>query len=189
MYTTIYFIRHAHSHFVFGKERERPLSEKGFLAAEHVVKYLENVKFDAIFSSPYTRAIQTVEGLSAPSKMMIAEGLRERELKGPYKMSAEEIEVAMQQSFNNIDYCLEGGESVRQAQERALPIILEILKNPKYQTVAVGTHGNIMTSIFHYFNTSIGYSFWKSTKKPDIHKLIFNDDQLISIENLSYEEG
>lgn len=187
MYTTIYFIRHAESHFVLGKERERPLSEEGFLAAEKLAKTLENVKFDAIFSSPYLRAIQTAERLSAPSKMMIEEDLRERTLKGPFKLSAEEIDLAIQQSFDNIDYCLEGGESVRQVQQRALPVIFGILKNPNYHTVAIGTHGNIMTSIFHYFNTSIGYSFWKSTKKPDIHKLVFNDDRLISMENINYE--
>ena len=187
MYTTIYFIRHAESPFILGKERERPLSEEGFLAAKQVMKMLENVKFDAIFSSPYTRSIQTVEGLSFPYQMVIEEDLRERTLKGPYKLSAEDIDLAIQQSFDDIDYCLEGGESVRQVQQRALPVIFEMLKNQNYHTVAVGTHGNIMTSIFHYFNNSIGYSFWKSTKKPDIHKLVFNDRQLISLENINYE--
>lgn len=170
-----------------GKERERPLYEEGFLAAKNLVKYLDNVKFDVVYSSPYIRAIQTVEGLSAPSQMVIEEDLRERTLKGPYKLSAEEIDLAIQRSFDDIDYCLDGGESVRQVQQRALPVIFEILKNPNYHTVAVGTHGNIMTSIFHYFNNSIGYSFWKSTKKPDIHKLVFNDNQLISVENINYE--
>ncbi|MEO4053890.1 histidine phosphatase family protein [Solibacillus sp. CAU 1738] len=186
MHTTIYFIRHADSHFVLGKERERPLSEEGVLAAGKLVSSLQNVHFDAVFSSPYKRAIQTLDGLVDPVDIILEEDLRERTLKGPYKLTAEEIDLAIKQSFENVDYCLDGGESVRQVQYRALPVIFGILENQNYNTVAIGTHGNIMTSIINYFDDTIGYSFWKSTKKPDIHKLVFNSFHLISIKKITF---
>lgn len=39
--TTIYFVRHAHSTYT-KEERERPLSEKGYLDAENVTRLLKD---------------------------------------------------------------------------------------------------------------------------------------------------
>ncbi|MBK3496408.1 histidine phosphatase family protein [Viridibacillus sp. YIM B01967] len=182
MKINIYFIRHADSPFIFGQERERPLSEKGKELAEKLVNSLSEIEFDAVFSSPYKRAIQTLDGLIEPSKVVIEEGLRERAIKGQYKLPQNEIDVALWKSFENIDFCLEGGESIREAQNRSLPIILDILGNPKFENVAIGTHGNIMTSILNYFKPSLGYDFWKSTEKPDIYQVTFDGYHLLAIE-------
>ena len=38
--TTIYFVRHAHSTYT-KEERERPLSEKGYLDAENVTQFIK----------------------------------------------------------------------------------------------------------------------------------------------------
>ncbi|MGE7837628.1 histidine phosphatase family protein [Viridibacillus arvi] len=181
MKTTIYFIRHAESPFIFGQERERPLSEKGKESAEKLVSSLNKIKFDAVFSSPYKRAIQTLDGLIEPSKIIIEEGLKERAIKGQYKLSQNEIDLELRKSFENIDFGLEGGESVKEAQNRSLPIIFDILGNPKFENVAIGTHGNIMTSILNYFEPSLGYDLWKSTEKPDIYQLTFDGYHLLEI--------
>lgn len=181
MKTTIYFIRHAESPFILGQERERPLSEKGKESAEKLVSSLNKIEFDAVFSSPYKRAIQTLDGLIDPSKIVIEEGLRERAIKGQYKLPQNEINLVLRKSFENIDFCLEGGESVKEAQNRSLPIIFDILGNPDFENVAIGTHGNIMTSILNYFEPSLGYDFWKSTEKPDIYQLSFDGYHLVEI--------
>lgn len=47
--TTIYFIRHAESPFIFGAERERPLSEKGYKDSIEVAAKLTEVHFDKLF--------------------------------------------------------------------------------------------------------------------------------------------
>ncbi|BCD22745.1 hypothetical protein BC30090_1642 [Bacillus cereus] len=61
--TTIYFVRHAHSTYT-KEERERPLSEKGQLDAENVTHLLKDRHIDVVISSPYKRAIQTVQGIA-----------------------------------------------------------------------------------------------------------------------------
>ncbi|MBJ7988057.1 histidine phosphatase family protein, partial [Bacillus cereus] len=77
--TTIYFVRHAHSTYT-KEERERPLSEKGWLDAQNITSLLKDEKIDVVISSPYERAIQTVEGIANANKLSIQleEDLRER---------------------------------------------------------------------------------------------------------------
>ena len=184
--TNIYFIRHAHSPFVFAQERERPLSEEGKKSAEKLIESLQSIHFDAVFSSPYIRSLQTLEGLIEYSGIIIDENLKERVLKGNYQLPEDEIEIAMKESFKNPDFCLEGGESIRQAQYRSLPIIFNIIENPILKNVAIGTHGNIMTTIINYFDSSFGYTFWKSTEKPDIYKLTFDGYQLVTAKKMKF---
>ena len=74
-------------------------------------------------------------------------------------MSWEEVEPAIEKSFEDKDYCLPGGETTRQAQKRAVPIIKQMLKEYEGKQIVVGTHGNIMTIIMNYFNQEYGYEF------------------------------
>ncbi|AIE78977.1 Phosphoglycerate mutase family 2 [Bacillus cereus] len=77
--TTIYFVRHAHSTYT-KEEQERPLSEKGHLDAENVTRLLKDKHIDVVISSPYKRAIQTVQGIANTYHVSIEieEDLRER---------------------------------------------------------------------------------------------------------------
>lgn len=64
METTVLMIRHAESPFIFGKERTRGLSKKGKEDASAITTVLHSFNIDVIVSSPYTRAIQTIQGLA-----------------------------------------------------------------------------------------------------------------------------
>ena len=64
MKTTLFMIRHAQSPFIFGQERTRKLSEQGELDANKITEQLKQEKIDVMVSSPYTRAIQTIEGIA-----------------------------------------------------------------------------------------------------------------------------
>ncbi|WP_258235034.1 histidine phosphatase family protein [Paenibacillus agaridevorans] len=64
METIIYFVRHAESPYIAGMERSRGLSENGILHAIEVKNILINQDIDYIISSPYERAIQTVQPLA-----------------------------------------------------------------------------------------------------------------------------
>ena len=179
-------VRHAESPFVFGEERTRGLSAEGELEAKKVAKIMLTEKVDIIVSSPFVRSIQTIEGIAKNRNIEIklSEELRERMIKGNYKLPWEEIVPAIEKSFIDKDYCLLGGETTRQAQERAIPIIKQVLTEHKGKNIVVGTHGNIMTIILNYFNEQYGYKFWKSTSKPDIYKLVFSDITLKEVKRI-----
>ena len=68
--TTLYLIRHAQAGEPgpqYPDESQRPLVDKGFEQAQTLTKVFKKleVSFDALFSSPYTRATQTAKPLEA----------------------------------------------------------------------------------------------------------------------------
>lgn len=183
MITNIYMVRHAESPFVDGQERIRGLSVEGEEDAGEVAKLMLLEEVDVIVSSPFARSIKTIEEIATTRNLEIKliEELRERMIKGNYKLSWEEVEPAIEKSFSNKDYCLPGGETTRQAQERAIPIIKQLLKEHTGKNIVIGTHGNIMTIMLNYFDEQFGYDFWASTSKPDIYKLVFSGSELIEV--------
>jgi 2,3-bisphosphoglycerate-dependent phosphoglycerate mutase len=185
--TSIIMVRHADSPFIFGEERTRGLSEEGFADAKRVADLLSQIEIDHIISSPYIRAIQTVQYLADNKGLpvILYEELIERSIKGlDYKAIWDLLFKAIEKSFIDLDYALEGGESTRMAQKRAIPTIEEMLKDYHGKTVIIGTHGNIMTIIMNHYNKNYGFDFWNSTSKPDIYKMTFQGQKLESIERL-----
>jgi len=58
--TTLYFIRHAESDTSVTDDRTRPLTVKGHTDCALVADYLSDKIIDAIYSSPYKRAVDTI---------------------------------------------------------------------------------------------------------------------------------
>lgn len=151
--------------------------------------------FDSVFTAGACRSEnKTVQYLAESKNLTIDEyeELIERPIKGlDYKASGDHLLEAIEKSFSDIDFALEGGESTRKAQERAIPVIHKLINDYYGKTIVIGTHGNIMTIIMNYYNKNYGYHFWNSTSKPDIYKLIFVQDQLQDIERIweSFSDG
>ncbi|PEP56145.1 MULTISPECIES: histidine phosphatase family protein [Bacillus] len=176
--THIYFVRHAHSIYT-PEERERPLSEKGRNDAQSVAELLKEEKIDVVISSRYKRAIQTVQGVANQFQLPIQfeEELRERLLS---KESVEDFEEAIMKVWENPIFSFKGGESNNIAQKRGVTCIQNILKQYKGKNIVVGTHGNIMVLIMNYFDSTYDYHFWKTLDMPDVYKLTFNEESLLS---------
>lgn len=189
MKTTLYMVRHAESPFVFGQEKTRGLSEQGFVDANKVADVLEGVDIHFVASSTYARAVQTVQPVADRRGLPVIqyEELRERAIKGlDYKAPWEDLEKAIEKSFADIDYALDGGETTRAAQQRSMPVIDRLLREYSGKNIVVGTHGNMMTIIMNAYNSEYGFDFWKSTSKPDIYKLTFDcrNRQLETVERM-----
>jgi len=185
MGTYVYMIRHAESIYVHGNERLRGLSDKGREDARKVEAVLRDEAIDVFVSSSYMRAIETMRALAESHGKDITEyeELRERPIAGPEIIMDESLLfTAIEKSFADKDYKMEGGESTREAQVRAIPIFKQLLVEHAGKKIAIGTHGNIMTIIMNYFDESYGYDFWKSTSKPDIYRLEFDGLSLKSVE-------
>lgn len=186
--TTIYFVRHAHSTYT-KEERERPLSEKGQLDAENVTSLLKDAHIDVVISSPYKRAIQTVQGIANTYdvSIQIEEDLRERLLSSE---SVTDFNDAVQKVWEDWDFAHEGGESNDVAKRRAVICMQNILKKYKDKNIVIGTHGNIMVLLMNYFDSKYDFRFWKTIRIPDIFKLNFHNEDLVSaerIENMGHQ--
>ncbi|MBR9654348.1 histidine phosphatase family protein [Bacillus thuringiensis serovar pingluonsis] len=180
--TTIYFVRHAHSTYT-KEERERPLSEKGHCDAENVIHLLKDKHIDVVISSPYKRAIQTVQGIANTYHVSIEieEDLRERLLSSE---PVADFNDAIENVWEDWSFAYEGGESNDVAQRRAVICMQSILKKYKGKNIVIGTHGNIMVLLMNYFDSKYDFRFWKTLRMPDIFKLNFHNEDLVAAERI-----
>jgi 2,3-bisphosphoglycerate-dependent phosphoglycerate mutase len=187
MKTYIYFVRHAISPFSLDNERNRGLSEQGKLDSIRAAELLKTEGIDFVVSSTFARAIDTVKPLAdlLNKEIIQYEELVERPIASlKYKIEEEELLKGIEKSFIDIDSSLPEGETTRQAQERSIPTIIQIITDHKGKKIVIGTHGNIMTIILNYFDKNYGYYFWVQTSKPDIYKLEFDETELKQVERL-----
>lgn len=184
MKTTLYMVRHAESPYSDGTERTRGLTDKGWLAVEKVTEVLMGEGIDRIVSSPYARAILTVEGLAKQLNLTVEsyENLRERHfMREDIRLSNEEFMTTLISKFDDLDFAFPGGESNRECQRRAVDVLSTIIAESKGKKIVIGTHGNVMTMMMKHFDASYGYDFLSQTSKPDIYKLVFDELELVEV--------
>ncbi|MGF2614237.1 histidine phosphatase family protein [Rossellomorea vietnamensis] len=184
--TVIYMVRHAHSVFNLEEEETRGLSVQGMADAERVKAILKSERLDAVYSSSYTRAIQTVQGLADERDLMVEvdERFRERDLAGKDYVIETPME-AMRKVFENPDLCLPGGETNNEVKARGTAALKEVLEKCEGGSAAIGIHGHVMTIIMGAMDPSYGtLDFWQSTTKPDIYKLEFAGEELKRVTRL-----
>lgn len=180
METLLYFVRHAESVYVEGKERTRALSEQGKKDARTIRDILRSENIDVFVSSPYERSIETIRltAVEQRKEIHIEEDLRERNIGSFTPVTFKEAKLHV---FENINHSYPGGESSVVAQKRAIEVIKRIIETYKGKRIAVGTHGDIMTLMLNYFDKQYGYAFWESTTMPDIYKLRLEENELIEV--------
>jgi 2,3-bisphosphoglycerate-dependent phosphoglycerate mutase len=174
--TSFYFVRHAHSTYT-PDELKRPLSEKGQADAERITQILKKENIDYVISSPYKRAIQTVEGVTdfTGKEVIIESDFKERILS---EVPVENFDIAITKVWEEPAFSFEGGESNSIAQKRGVEATLKVLERYEGKNIVVGTHGNLMVLIMNYFDKKYGFSFWKELNMPDIYKLTFDRTSL-----------
>lgn len=180
MTTSIYMVRHAESPYDEGDERTRGLTVQGKKEAGKVTKMLIGEGIDMIISSPYSRAVLTVEGLAQHRNLEIEkiEDLRERYFSSQH---ITELMSNIRDNFYNFEYALPGGESNADCQSRSITVLKTILKEHMGKKIAMGTHGLVMTLMMNYFDSRYGLDFLDRLKKPDVYKLQFEGLELIEV--------
>ena len=182
MITNIYFLRHAESSYT-PDELNRPLSEKGLIEAKKVTELLSHENITKVISSPYKRAIQTVEGTANYFGLTISidEGFRERKLADSSVVNFDKVIIKY---WENFDFSLYGGETGYFAQDRGVQSLKSVFNKYSGRNVVIGTHGNIMVLIMNYFDKKYNYDFWNSLNMPDIYKLSFEDGTLVDVKHI-----
>ncbi|MBP2622064.1 histidine phosphatase family protein [Streptococcus panodentis] len=167
MNNTYYFIRHAHSAYS-PDEAGRPLSETGRAALDQL-DFLTEKPITAVYSSPYQRAIQTIEPLAQKLNLpiQIDERLVERKLSSQM-ITDQEFESCLKQLWSQPDFALAGGESNLAAQKRALGFLQELEAKHHQEHIVLSSHGNLICILLQYFDPQIDYYFWRRLAMPDV---------------------
>jgi 2,3-bisphosphoglycerate-dependent phosphoglycerate mutase len=176
--TILFFVRHAESVYVEGKERTRGLSEQGMKDALKIRDILRSEYIDEFVSSPYERSIETIRLLANEQckEIHIEEDLRERDIGDFTPATFLKAKRDVMEDFNK---SFPGGESSIVAQKRAIEVIIRFIGTGK--KIGIGTHGDIMTLILNYFDKQYEYTFWESTTMPDTYKVRFEGNEFIDV--------
>jgi len=173
--TCLYFVRHAHSVYS-ADEYGRPLSERGYQDAQRVTEILKTENINRILSSPYRRAIETVEGIS---RFLGIEIEREEDFKERVVAShpVEDFTLAMAKLWADEHFAWPGGESNQTARERGVRAVKRVLESHPGEKIVIATHGNLMVLMMNHFDSRYDFSFWKELAMPDVYKLTFEGMQ------------
>ena len=205
MITTIYLIRHSKpNRNIIKYENDliknelTPLSVEG----EKIAKDLANFPFfqniDVIYSSHYTRTIETVKYLAEKvnKQIIIEKDFGERIRKTNINnITPPDYE---KRQFKDHLFKLEGGESFNEVIKRYNDAITKVLNNNKGKNILIASHS---TAILMYLTKYCDYDIDKleftykdklllngKIETPEIFKLTFEDDELTDIINLRLEK-
>ena len=162
----LFLVRHAHSDY--GPDEMRALSESGQRAAQRVADLLEVRGVAVIVSSPYTRAVQTVQPLAdrLGISIVVDADLRERQLSaGP----VDDFQRWLAATWSDFDLAYPGGESSAAAQKRVSRAIRRTVEAAGDRTVVVSSHGNALALFLRTIDSTVDFQFWAKMSVPDVY--------------------
>lgn len=184
--TTVYFIRHAEPDYNNHDDLTRPLTKKGKKDVLLVNKYLEDKHIDIVISSPFQRAIDTVNGFSEKidKKLMIIDDFRERKIDNGW---IEDFNEFSKKQWNDFTYKLNNGESLREVQDRNINALKNVLNEFPNKNIVIGSHGTALSTIINYYDNTYGYSDFNEIRAlmPWIVKITFEAEQCLRIEKIN----
>lgn len=159
----LYLVRHCKA---LGQAPDAQLSPEGERQAQSLCSLLDGRGIDYVMSSPFVRAVQSINPFAkhAGLPIQLDDRLSERVL------SAENLpdwEARLCETFDNLDLAYTGGESSRTATVRAVKAIDTVLAGPQNSAVVV-THGNLMTLLLKHFDDTFGFQEWHALTNPDV---------------------
>ena len=154
-------------------ERDWPLSEEGRRQAEALAPVLAELGVDALASSPFVRAVDTLRPYAEAAGLPIAvdEDLRERAL-GGWLSDVAEVEDAVRRMHADLDFKLEGGETGRACLARFEAALARVAAARPGRTIAVGSHGGVIGHLLARHDRGLGGEFWRRIRNP--HLFVFD---------------
>ncbi|MCM1988239.1 histidine phosphatase family protein [Oceanirhabdus seepicola] len=176
-YTELIMVRHAKVEYT-PEDKERALSKEGEEQRNDVLNILKSKEIDVIYSSPYKRAIDTIKLYAEyrEFEIQILDDLRERKVSDCF---IDDFDSFAMKQWDDFDYKLNYGESLREVQDRGIKVIQEIIRDNKGKKIMIGTHGTFLGVLLNYYEKTCDYHFWKNLKMPAIISIILDSDEVV----------
>ena len=180
--TNVYFIRHAESRYD-ADDRTRGLSDKGLRDRVLAAEFLSDKAIDTVLSSPYRRAVETVQEFADAHGLDVipVEDFRERCIADVW---VDDFREFTRRQWEDHDFKLNDGESLREVGQRNIAALTEVLRQYDGKNIAIGTHGTALSTIIHHFVPTFGYAEFERIlgKMPWAVHFTFNGEQCLRIE-------
>lgn len=179
--TTVYFVRHAEPNYENHEDALRELTPKGMEDRKLVTDFLKEKGVNAVLSSPYKRAVQTVEHFAQVNGFAIMKipDFRERKVESGW---IEDFDGFCRKQWEDFDHKLSDGESLREVQERNISALQTVLAEYQDQTVVIGSHGTALSTIINYYAPAFDYECFRRIKKRMPWVVMFHFEGLRCVE-------
>lgn len=180
--TEFYFVRHAEPDYSNHDDMTRALTEKGLRDRLLAAEFLKDKNIAAVYSSPFKRAVDTVQPLADRLNLPILTDpdFRERRVDSVW---VEDFDAFSRQQWSDFDFRLTDGETLRTVETRNLSALHRLLQKHPDKAVAVGSHGTALSALIHHYDKSFGYDSFKTIQKlmPWVVHFSFAGERCISI--------
>lgn len=153
------------------RDDERPLTEVGLRDADELAFELDPYFFNAVYSSPYRRSVQTVTPTAERRtlEVQLLDDLRERRLTATMRDDWPDI---MARGWADPDYTVPGGETSREAQLRGMRA-LDLLRarHSLGGRLLAGSHGNLISLILQALEPAVDHAFHAAMPNPAVFHL------------------
>ena len=190
--TKVYFIRHCESDHSVRTDNIRPLTEKGLNDSKIITSFLADKEIDAIFSSPYKRAIDTVFDFSQSvnKQIELIDDFREK-YKTTWLDDKDWVDFAQKQ-WADFSYKLSepDDESLQEVQSRNIKALKSLLNSRQNQNIVIGIHGFALSTIINYYDSTYNYEDFMNMVYllPWIVIMEFDDQTCLSIKKIDVKD-
>jgi 2,3-bisphosphoglycerate-dependent phosphoglycerate mutase len=149
----------------------RPLTDGGRQAAAELAYELEGYELTAMYSSPYARALETLQPLARLRGLEVHQlvDLRERLLSVELH---DEWRETLERAWADPDFALPGAESGRDAQRRAVGALdLLRMRHPDGGRLVIGSHGNLISLLLQALEPEVDCAFHLAMPTPAVYRL------------------
>jgi isoleucyl-tRNA synthetase len=162
--TKVILLRHGRTdynekHFADYEDKSR-LNSEGKESVKNLSSVLENTHIDKIYSSPLSRCMDTVAGISKSKNLEIIKRDNLREINAGL-LQGKYINCDMLDEINDVKIG-ETGESTKGVYERAEKEIQNILTESKGETIIICSHADVLNLIRKYL---LGFDYKTQNKK------------------------
>jgi 2,3-bisphosphoglycerate-dependent phosphoglycerate mutase len=166
----LYLVRHSKA---AGQAPNAPLTTEGISQAGALDEFLSSIEVGQIVSSPFARALRSIEPLS--NRLGIEVKLDDRLIEAALStIDYPDWLDKLRETFIDFALSFEGGESSQAATDRAIAAVNDALKSDADPTIVV-THGRLLTLILKHFDSKYGFEEWRDLTTPDVFRIAIND--------------
>jgi len=180
----LYLIRHGKASME-GADRERVLDEDGVIQATSLCNKIRNQFKDKrirLISSPFRRAVQTIEKLSEDFQADIEKNSSLEEIKIGKDENITKHQI-IEKMWSDENFKVSNGSSqlehVNQIKSELNKILKDFYEN-EYNLILV-SHGNSIGIILKYFlNQMFTFEDWKNISMPDMYSVSFDESNKVT---------
>ncbi|GIJ34549.1 histidine phosphatase family protein [Micromonospora sediminimaris] len=152
----------------------RPLTRDGLRQAHELVPALTEPRPAAVWSSPYRRAIQTVQPTADALGLPVRTRTELREWDDGLAFT-EVWERHYVRSWTDLCYARPGGESLDQLSIRAVEAVRALARHHAGRVVLVGSHGTFICRALAGFGVPVSWATVRQMPMPALYRLRFTD--------------